>query len=66
MCVHDKSFQSRLTLATLWTVARWLLCSWNSLGKYIGVGCHALLQGTFQTQGLNPSLLCLLHRQAGS
>ena len=29
-------------------------------------GCHALLQGIFQTQGSNPSLLCLLHWQASS
>ena len=35
-----------------------LLCPWDSLGKNTGVGCHALLQGIFQTQGLNP---CLLH-----
>ena len=32
-------------------------------GKKTGVGCHALLQGTFPTQGLNASLL---HWQAGS
>ena len=32
------------------------LCPWDSLGKNIGVGCHALLQGIFPTQGLNPSL----------
>ena len=25
------------------------------------VGCHALLQGIFPTQGSNPHLLCLLH-----
>ena len=25
------------------------------------MGCHALLQGIFPTQGLNPHLLCLLH-----
>ena len=31
-----------------------------------GMGCHALLQGIFTTQGLNPHLLCLLHWQAGS
>ena len=30
-----------------------------------GVGCHALLQGIFLTQGLNLYLLCLLHWQAG-
>ena len=32
-----------------------LLCPWNSLGKNIGVGCHALLQGIFPTQGSNLS-----------
>ena len=31
-----------------------------------GVGCHALLQGIFPTQGSNLHLLCLLHWQAGS
>ena len=30
------------------------------------VGCHALLQGIFQTQGSNQCLLGLLHWQAGS
>ena len=29
----------------------------DSPGKNAGVGCHALLQGLFPTQGLNPSLL---------
>ena len=38
----------------------------DSPGKNTGVGCHALLQGIFSTQGLNPSLLHLLHWQAGS
>ena len=38
---------------------------WNSPGKNTGVGCHALLQGTFLTQGCYPRLLCLLHWQAG-
>ena len=28
----------------------------DSLGKDIGVGCHALLQGIFPTQGSNPGL----------
>ena len=28
----------------------------NSLGKNTGVCCHALLQGIFPTQGLNPAL----------
>ena len=30
------------------------------------MGCHTLLQGIFPTQGLNLSLLCLLHWQEGS
>ena len=38
-----------------------LLCPWYSPGWLpTGVGCHALLQGIFQTQGSNPSLLRLL------
>ena len=34
-----------------------LLCPWDSPGKNTGVGCHALLQGIFPTQGLNLHLL---------
>ena len=30
---------------------------WDSQGKNTGVGCHALLQGIFPTQGLNPCFL---------
>ena len=33
-----------------------LLCPWDSPGKNIGVACHALLQGIFPTQELNPYL----------
>ena len=55
---------------TPWTVlpAR-LLCPWNFLGKSTRVGCHALLQGIFPTQGSNPGLphcrriLCHLRHQ---
>ena len=43
-----------------------LLCPQDSLDKNSGVGFHALLQGIFPTQGLNPRLLCLLCWQAGS
>ena len=43
-----------------------LLCLWDSPGKNTGVGCHFLLQGIFPTQGLNPCLLHLLHRQVDS
>ena len=37
-----------------------------SPGKNTGLGCHALLQGIFPTQGSNPRLLCLLHWQVVS
>ena len=43
-------------LTTLWTVAHQAPLSWNSPGKNMGVGCHALLQGIFATQGSNPGL----------
>ena len=33
---------------------------WDSPGS--GMGCHALLQGIFLTQGLNPGLFCTLGR----
>ena len=38
----------------------------DSPGKYIGMSCHALLQGIFPNQGLNPYLLGLLFWQAES
>ena len=50
----------------LWTKPTRFFSPWNSLGKNIGVGCHALLQGIFPTKGLKPHLLCLLHWQTGS
>ena len=47
------------------------LCPWNSPGKSTRVGCHALLQGIFLTQGSNPShphcrqiLYCLSHQES--
>ena len=39
---------------------------WDSPGKNMGVGYHALLQGIFLTQGSNPHSLCLLHWQVCS
>ena len=33
-----------------------LLCPWDSPGKNTGVGCHALLQKVFPTEGSNPGL----------
>ena len=43
-----------------------LFCPWDSPGKNTGVGCHALLQGIFLTQGSNLHFFRLLHWQAGS
>ena len=58
--------------ATLWTVAlpgssvHELFCPGYSVQANTGVGCHALLQGIFPTQGWKPHLLCLLHWREGS
>ena len=38
-----------------------LLCPWDFPVKNTGVGCYALLQGIFLTQGSKPRLLHLLH-----
>ena len=38
-----------------------LLCLWDFPSKNTGVGSYFLLQGIFLTEGLNPSLLHLLH-----
>ena len=61
------SLFSRVRLfVTPWAVALQAPLSWDSPGKNTGVGCHALLQGIFLTQGLNPHPLCLSIWQAGS
>ena len=62
-CVCAKLLQSCPTLCD--PVERFF-CPLDYPGKNDGVDCHSLLQGIFPTQGLNSSLLCLLHRQAGS
>ena len=41
-------------------------CPGDSPGKNTGVFCQALFQGILPTQGLNLSLLCLLHWLVGS
>ena len=67
-CVLNRFSCVRLCV-TLWTVAAPRPGSFvhgDSPGKKAGMGCHALLQGIFPTHGSNPSLLCLLHWQAGS
>ena len=47
---------------TPWTVDRQAPLSMGSVGKNTGVGCNALLQGIFPTQGSNTRLLCLRHK----
>ena len=62
MCLNDKS-------DSFWPYGLWsahIFCPWDSLGKKTGVGCHALLQGIFRSQGSNLSFLCLLNWQVGS
>ena len=52
---------SRVRLSvTPWTVACLAPLSMGSPGRSTGVGCHALLQGLFPTQGPALHLLCLL------
>ena len=51
--------------ATLWTIARQATLSMGFSRQNTGVGCRALLQGIFPTQGRNPCLFHLLHWQAG-
>ena len=44
---------------SLWPSGLWpirLFCPWDSSGKNTGMGCHALLQQIFLTQGSNPCL----------
>ena len=65
---HDlvlRHFSCVWFFVTLWTVAHQRLCSWDSPGNNTGVGCHALLQVIFPTQGSNPCFLCLLHWPVG-
>ena len=66
-CVHVKSLQSCLTLCDPMdcSPARFP-CPRDSPGKNTGVGCRALLQGFFPTQGSNWHLLSLLYWKVGS
>ena len=70
MCVHTcvlSCFSHVPFFVTLQIVARQTsLFMEDSPAKITGVGCHALLQGIFLTQGSNPGLLCLLQWQAVS
>ena len=67
-CVHAKSLQLCPILCNPVNCSSpgSFLCPWDSPRKNTGVGCHALLQGIFLTQGSNLSLLPLLHWQVDS
>ena len=65
MCVPSHSVVSNSWWILGLQPAR-LFSPWDFPGKNTGVGYHCLLQGIFSTQGLNQSLLCLLHWQAES
>ena len=59
--MQPKSLQSCLTLRHHGLQpARLLLCPWDSPVMNTGVGCHALLQGIFPSQGWNPPLFIVL------
>ena len=53
-------------LMTWWTAACQAPLPMGFSRQDTGVGCYALLQGIFPTQGSNPCLWCLLHWQEGS
>ena len=62
MCVHAKSLQPCSTLCNLMDQSLpGFAVHGDFSGKNTGVGCHALLQGIFLTQGSNLGLLWLLH-----
>ena len=61
-CMNAQALWSCLTLCNCVDCSPpGFICPWNT-----GVGCHALLQGIFPTQGSNPSFLHVLHWQVGS
>ena len=70
MCVCAACLITHFSRAQLdvtpWTVVYQAPLSMRLSKQNTGVGYHALLQGTFLTQGLNPHLLCLLNWQAAS
>ena len=64
-CVLSRFCHVQL-FVTLWTRACQDPGPWDSPVRNTGVGCHALLQGIFLTQGSNPHLLRFLTWQEGS
>ena len=66
MCVHARSAPVMSSYSRLPRLQPASSSPWDSPGKDTGLGCRALLQGIFPTQGSNPCLLRLLPWQAGS
>ena len=62
-CVHMRSIVSVVSdfLQPYRLQPTRLHCPWDSPGRNTRVGCHALLQGIFSTQGWNLYLFCLPH-----
>ena len=62
-CTSNKipSASPCMCVLTCFSPAQLFLTPWDSPGKNTGVGCHALLQEIFLTQGWNLCLLPLLH-----
>ena len=58
--------QSHLTLCGPTDCTAKVLCPWESSVQNTGVGCHALLQGIFLSQGPNLHFLLCLHWQVDS
>ena len=59
-CLCLSGFSYVRLCVTLWTIAHQALLSMGILQARI-LGCHALLQEIFPTQGSNPCVLYLLH-----
>ena len=64
VCAKSLAMPNSLRPYGLYTAR--LFCPWDSLAKDTGVGCLAILQAIFLTQGLNQYLLHLLHWQVSS
>ena len=61
VCAMLSCFICVWLFVTLWAIAHRLPCPWDSPDKNTVADCHALLQGLFFTQGLNPHLPHLPH-----
>ena len=65
VCVCVSAAQLCLTLCNPVDCSPPGLCPWNSPSRNTGVGCHALLQGIFPTQGSHLHLLQCVTRSPG-